>query len=45
MSALLAATAERLALMPFVAAAKQRTGLDAAQIEQIAAAVAALVPP
>jgi cyclohexadienyl dehydratase len=40
-SALLAATAERLALMPFVAAAKQRTGKaveDAAQEERVIAA-------
>lgn len=42
-SALLAATAERLALMPFVAAAKQRTGKaveDAAQEDRVIAASA-----
>ncbi|MDB4938322.1 MAG: Cyclohexadienyl dehydratase [Labilithrix sp.] len=45
-SALLAATAERLALMPFVAAAKQRTGKaveDAAQEERVIAASAEAV--
>jgi cyclohexadienyl dehydratase len=45
-SALLAATAERLALMPFVAAAKQRTGKaveDPAQEERVIAASAAAV--
>jgi cyclohexadienyl dehydratase len=45
-SALLAATAERLALMPFVAAAKQRTGMtveDAAQEDRVIAASAAAV--
>lgn len=45
-SALLAATSERLALMPFVAAAKQRTGKaveDAAQEERVIAASAEAV--
>jgi cyclohexadienyl dehydratase len=45
-SALLAATAERLALMPFVAAAKQRTGKaveDPAQEERVIAASASAV--
>ncbi len=45
-SAILAATAERLALMPFVAAAKQRTGKaveDTAQEERVLAASAKAV--
>lgn len=47
-SALLAATTERLALMPFVAAAKKRAGRpvdDPAQEERVVAAARASVPP